>query len=107
MADEQLQQEIDAIRADVAKLGQNIAELGQIIQTLSEEKVDDVKESISEGIDSASEELHRRVEAARAQGRKVSGDFERTVRKYPLGSLLGAFGVGIIIARLLDLGGRR
>lgn len=107
MADERLQQEIDAIRADVAKLGQNIAELAQVIQALGEEAVDDVKDSVDEGIDSVSEELQRRVEAARAQGRKVSGDFEETVRKYPLGSLLGAFGVGIIIARLLNPGGRR
>ncbi len=62
---------------------------------------------MSDGLDGASEELLRRVEAARAKGKEVSADFAETVRKYPLGSLLGAFGVGIIIARLLNFGGRR
>ena len=107
MADERLQQEIDAIRADVGKLGQDIAQLTQVIQTLGGEKAGDIKDSVNDGIDSVSEELRRRVEAARAQGRKASGGFEETVRKYPLGSLLSAFGVGLIISLLLNLGGRR
>ena len=106
MADERLQQEIDAIRADVGKLGQDIAQLTQVIQTLGGEKAGDIKDSVNDGIDSVSEELRRRVEAARAQGHKVSGDFEETVRKYPLASLFGAFGVGIFISRLLNPGGR-
>lgn len=106
MADERLQQEIDSIRADVAQLGQDITELTRVIRNLGEAKVDDIKGSVNAGIDNASEELLRRVEAAREKGRKVSGDFEETVRKYPLGSLLGAFGVGIIITQLMNIGGR-
>ena len=107
MADERLQQEIDAIRADVGKLGQDIAQLTQVIQTLGGEKAGDIKDSVNDGIDSVSEELRRRVEAARAQAHKVTGDFEETVRKYPLVSLFGAFSVGVIISRLLNPGGRR
>lgn len=107
MADERLQKEVDAIRADVAKLGEDMAELTRIIKLLGVERASEFKESVSEGIDSANEELRRRVEAARARGRAATEEFEKTVEQHPLSSLLAAFGVGVIVARLLDIGGRR
>ncbi len=107
MADERLQKEIDALRADIAQLGKDVAEITRVVKTLSEERVEDVRASVHEKVDSATEELHRRAEAAREQARKATESFEKTVEQYPFSSLLAAFGIGILVARLLDTGGRR
>jgi len=107
MADERLQKEIDAIRADVAKLSEDMAELTRVIRMLGVEKAEEVKDRVGEGVDGVSEELRRRVEAARERAGKATEGFEKAVEQYPMSSLLAAFGVGMIVARLLDAGGRR
>ncbi|HFD80502.1 MAG TPA: DUF883 family protein [Gammaproteobacteria bacterium] len=107
MADERLQKEIDALRADIARLGEDMAEITKVIRALGEERVEGVKASVGEKVGAASEELQRRAEAAREQARRATEGFEKTVEQYPFSSLLAAFGVGILVARLLDIGGRR
>jgi len=107
MTDDRLQQEIDAIRADVAKLAEDMSEMTRVIRALGEERVRDVRDSVEEGIDTAGEDLRRRVEAAREQSRRATEEIEKTIGQHPMGSLLGAFGIGVIVAQLLSLGGRR
>jgi len=107
MADERLQQELDALRADVAKLGEDMTELTRVMRTLAEEHVSDARRSVDENIDTAGEELRRRVEAAREQSRQATEEFEKAVGQHPLGSLLGAFGIGVVVAQLLNLGSHR
>ncbi len=107
MTDERLQQELNAIRADVTKLGEDMTELTRVIRALGEERVRDARDSVEEGIDIADEELRRRVEAARKQSRKASEEIEKAIVQHPLGSLLGAFSIGVVVAQLLNPGGRR
>jgi len=107
MVEERLQQELDAIRDDVARLGEDMRELTRVVRTLAGEHVDDVKGSVNEGIDAASEELRRRVEDVREQGRQATEEVGKMMGQHPLGSLLGAFGIGVIMAQLLNAGGRR
>ncbi|HHH44694.1 MAG TPA: DUF883 family protein [Gammaproteobacteria bacterium] len=107
MTNDRLQQEIEAIRADVAKLGEDMGELTRVIHALGEERIKDVRDSVEESVDTADEELRRRVEAAREQSRQATEEIEKAIVQHPLGSLLGAFSIGVVVAQLLNPGGRR
>ena len=53
------------------------------------------------------DEMRRKVNDARDYGEKRVGELEGQVGEHPLGSVLAAFGIGFVIAKLMDLGGRR
>jgi hypothetical protein len=53
------------------------------------------------------EDLEEKLDEVLEQGRSKVGDLETRVGQHPAGSLLTAFGVGFVLAKLLELGGRR
>lgn len=69
-----------------------------------------MKTSLEDEIRNRREELRRRLNEARTTGRRavdatVDG-LEKGVEQHPLTSLLTAFGLGFVIAKLMDLGRR-
>lgn len=107
MAERDLHAELDTIKADMAKLRVDVAELGDILRELGAEKIGGARESVADEVRRAREELDRRFQSARQRGRKAAEDVEHAVEEHPFSSLVTAFGIGFIVSRLLDGGGRR
>ncbi|HER34732.1 MAG TPA: DUF883 family protein [Halothiobacillaceae bacterium] len=102
--------ELDAVKADLAQLRGDVGDLLKAVREQGEERVrsrasrarDEVQGAFEEGMDT----LNRGYRQAREQGERRIEDAEELVGNHPLTSVVAAFGIGFVIAKLLD-GGRR
>ncbi|WP_197408206.1 MULTISPECIES: DUF883 family protein [unclassified Guyparkeria] len=101
--------ELEAVKADLAQLRGDVSDLLKVVREQSEERVrdraskarDDVQSAFEEGMDT----LNRGYRRVRDQGEQRVEDAEQMVGNHPLTSVVAAFGIGFVIAKLLD-GGR-
>lgn len=107
MADDSIRKELDALKADISQLREDIAGLTSAVRGAASEKVQQTRDDTQERLRGAWEDLERKLDETLEQGRAAMGDVEARIAQHPGGSLLTAFGVGFIVAKLLDLGGRR
>jgi ElaB/YqjD/DUF883 family membrane-anchored ribosome-binding protein len=106
MADSELQKQMDELKADIRALKTDMADLGKILKDLGVEKVHNARSSFEDDLEIGREELRRRWNEARARGQKTVDDLENEIGQRPFSSVLTAFGIGFMIAKLMDLGGR-
>jgi ElaB/YqjD/DUF883 family membrane-anchored ribosome-binding protein len=107
MADDQIRKEMDALKADITQLRQDIAGLTSAVHDVASDKVQKTRDDTREGIRNAWEELERKLDEVIDQGKSTMGDVQTRIGQHPTGSLLTAFGIGFVVAKLLDMGGRR
>ncbi|MFO7807866.1 YqjD family protein [Guyparkeria sp.] len=101
--------ELEAVKADLAQLRGDMGELLKAVKEQGESRVrhgadrarDEAKDAFEEGLDT----LNRGYEQARQYGDKRVEEAEQIVGRHPLTSVVAAFGVGFVIAKLID-GGR-
>ena len=93
--------------SSIAKLRADVSDLTQVLKGAASGPAEDANARVHEEIRKAREELRRRINDAREYGEQRVGEFENQVGEHPVGSVLTAFGIGFVIAKLLDLGGRR
>jgi ElaB/YqjD/DUF883 family membrane-anchored ribosome-binding protein len=106
MADESVRRELDALKADIAQLREDIAGLTTAVRETASTKAQKTRDDAQEKLRSAWEDVEHKLNETIEQGRSTLGDVETRVGQHPAGSLLTAFGVGFIVAKLLDIGGR-
>ena len=104
---EEIRKELDALKNDIAQLRKDIAGLTSAVKDVAADKVEEGKAQAKERVTNAWEDLERKLDDVLGQGRDTVRDVEQKIGEHPTGSLLTAFGVGFIIAKLLDAGGRR
>lgn len=107
MADDSIRKEMDALKADIAKLREDIGGLTDAVKGVASEKVGDAKQQAEERIRGTWEDIEQRFEELLDEGKARFNKAEHKVGEHPVGSVLTAFGIGFIIAKLLDVGGRR
>jgi ElaB/YqjD/DUF883 family membrane-anchored ribosome-binding protein len=107
MADDPIRKEMDALKADIAQLRQDIVGLTAAVRDVASDKVHKTRADTQERVRSAWEDLERKLDEVLEQGKATMGNVENQIGQHPAGSLLTAFGVGFIVAKLLDMGGRR
>jgi ElaB/YqjD/DUF883 family membrane-anchored ribosome-binding protein len=107
MADSALAKEIETLKADIGELRADVADLTRTVKGVASDTVDGAGAGIQDEIRQAREALGRKVNEARDYGEKRVGELEGQVGEHPLGSVLAAFGVGFVIAKLMGLRGRR
>jgi len=107
MTDDTLAKELESLKADISKLRADVADLTSALKGVAAEKADTANAKLHEEIREARDELRRRIKHAREYGEQRVDEFENQVGEHPVGSVLTAFGIGFVIAKLLDLGGRR
>lgn len=107
MAEDPIRKELDTLKADIAQLRQDIAGLTTAIRDQATSQAQKTKAETQERLRGAWEELEHKFDEVLEHGRSTVGDLEECVGQHPTGSLLTAFGVGFIVAKLLDLRGRR
>jgi ElaB/YqjD/DUF883 family membrane-anchored ribosome-binding protein len=107
MADDPIRKEMDALKADIAQLRQDIRGLTAAVRDVASDKARQTRSDTQERLQGAWEDLERKLDEVIDQGRATMGDVQSQIGQHPAGSLLTAFGVGFIIAKLLDVGAKR
>lgn len=102
MADRDLSREMETLRDDMGKLRADISAVAETLKDLGKSRVDDAKASLSGLVDSLKEELLRGWEGARERGKKSVETVEHQIEQRPFISVLAAFGVGVLLGKLLD-----
>lgn len=87
--------EFDSVRDDLTKLSADIASLAQAIK-------DGAGDTAREQLALARERFDRLTEDAREHGQDTIDSLVEQIEERPLTSVLIAFGVGVILGRLLD-----
>jgi ElaB/YqjD/DUF883 family membrane-anchored ribosome-binding protein len=95
-------QEMDAVKEHIQALRTDLASLTTHIKGLSSAKLEQAQSAGSLKIEELSAEVQRAADALRQRGEVSVAQLETTIREKPLISLLAAFGIGLLVARLLD-----
>lgn len=90
-----LEGEFDTVRDDLTKLSNDIANLAASLK-------DGATDTAREQLAAARERFEQLTEEARTRGEEQLESLAATIEERPLTSVLIAFGVGIILGRLLD-----
>lgn len=102
MADTTLDKELEALRADMAKLRGDVAGLADAVKDAGQRRVDGARESLAEMVTALRDEVRGAFDVARDRSKKSVETVEHTIEEKPLLSLLTAFGVGVLLGKLLD-----
>ena len=100
-------EEIQALKADIANLRADVADLAGTMQSVAGNRASRFRDSIQSELNDRTDRLRQRFDDVRTRGRKQLDDIEENVGEHPLGSLAAAVGVGFVLAKLMELGGRR
>lgn len=106
MAEEPFREELDALKADIAQLRTDIANLTTAVKDVASEKVNATREDAQQRAQNAWDDIERRLNDVLDQGRETASGIEDKITEHPGGSVLTAFGLGFIIAKLMDMGHR-
>lgn len=102
--DTNLHEEMETIKADVAKLRGDVGDLLDVLKALGAEKVSDAKTSIDDELEHRRQQLRAALTGAKARGERATQAVGDEITDHPLGSVVAAFGIGFLIAKLLDMG---
>lgn len=102
MAEADLNREMQSLRADLAKLREDLAGIAGALKDAGHEKAQGARESLADLLSSVREELRGALGQARDAGKKSVETVGHEIEQRPLTSLLTAFGVGFVLAKLLD-----
>ena len=104
-ASEELQDEIKRLKEDLGKLRGDVGDLLQVLRAAGLEQVAKSKDNITDELQRHREKVKAAVDKARLNSEKALDDLEENVSDHPLSAVLMAFGLGFIVAKLLN-GGR-
>lgn len=101
--------ELEAVKADLAQLRGDMTDLLKAVKEQNEQRVQNKANQAREGVKTAFDEgvdtLSRGYEQVRAQSRERVDDAEQVLSNHPLTSVMAAFGIGFVVAKVLN-GGR-
>lgn len=107
MAEADYQKEVQKLREDLSQLREDVSSLTQMMKDLGLQRAEELKGSAREEYRRRRAHFREQVDGLRDRGRDALDDVEEGIGEHPMSSLLAAFGLGFIIAKMLDLGGRR
>ena len=111
MTDRSMDKELNALKTDLAGLREEIAALAAGLSKTAERHGEQVHGAASAESTAAGPgsgiltDLFHKLDASRAQGEKVVRGLSAEVEQHPLVSIMAAFGLGYIIAKLWYGGG--
>lgn len=105
MADDNIRKEFEELKTDFNHLREDIASLVEALQDAGMDKVSEAKAGLGEQYAERREKLRAALNRARTRGDEAMDDIEQSISEHPLSSLAMAFGLGFIIAKLME--GRR
>lgn len=100
-------EEIDALKEDISQLREDIASLASAVLDAAGDTLDDAKDKASGRTRDARDEFVGKMNEGLDHGKQFMDDLDARVNRNPVGSVLIAFGVGLLIAKILGNGDRR
>lgn len=107
MTDEPLRKEVDALKSDISKLREDIVALTDAVKGVAGDKINETKERGRKTAQDAWEDLEDKLDEVLSRGKDSFDGVAQEIKQHPGGSLLTAFSLGFIIAKIMDIGGRR
>lgn len=104
-ANDDLHEEIKQLKKDFTQLRGDVSDLISVLRDTGQERVENAKYGVNKELLKRREQVRSAFNKARMQGEEIYDEFEEGVADHPLSSLAMAFGLGFIIAKLID-GGR-
>lgn len=102
-----LEDEMAAIKEDVARLRDDIASLAGAMKDVASGYNDQAKTGAKEKVARAKAQVDEQIDRVMAGGREAMDGVESRIVERPVASLLTAATFGFILAKLLEIGGRR
>ena len=99
-------EEINTLKEDIARLREDIANLASTVLDAASDTLDDAKDKVSSKSQEAGDDFMGKVNEGLDQGRQFMDDLDARVTRHPVGSVLVAFGVGLLLAKILGSGDR-
>jgi ElaB/YqjD/DUF883 family membrane-anchored ribosome-binding protein len=99
--------EIDALKEDIAKLREDIASLASAALGAASDTLDDARAKVNGKSQEVRDEFTDKMNDGIDRGKQFLDDLDTQVTRHPVGSVLVAFGVGLLIAKLLGSGNSR
>ena len=90
--------DMERIKADLAKLREDFGDLFDSAMALGKDSAGTAREKLAAGV----VELKKAAAVAKEKGQVVVEGAQDKIRERPLTSVLIAFGLGVLIAKLLD-----
>lgn len=104
---EQRNTELETLKADFTRLNQTVSDLAKDVKTLVGATLQEGGERARTGARDALDEVKGKMQEARVYGRKYAESTEEQIAQHPLSSVGIAFGIGFLLAKIMDLGQRR
>ncbi len=106
MAEPKISQEYDTLKEDIAKLRTDVAGLLNAFKELGLDKASAMQGSLDAEFELRRKQLELALAEAKARGEQVANDLESEITKRPLTAVAAAFGIGFVLAKIFNLGGR-
>ena len=103
---ENFREELQRIKDDLSRLRADVSELTGTLRELGVGKAANARRSVEEDLKQARDEVLRRASAIQDSAARAADGLGAGIGERPFTSLLTAFGVGFIIAKLLDVRGQ-
>lgn len=99
-------EELEALKSEIDRLRKQVAELSTAREGKTHAQEGEGS-GLHEAVRGPLEELLHKFDSSREQGEKVVKDLAEEVERHPLVSVMAAFGLGYVVAKLFYHGGRR
>ena len=104
-------EEVEVLKDDIARLREDIASLASAVLGAASDTLDDTlgdaKAKVNGKTQQARDEFKSKMNDGVERGKQFIDDIDTQVTRHPVGSVLVAFGVGLLIAKLLGSGNSR
>jgi ElaB/YqjD/DUF883 family membrane-anchored ribosome-binding protein len=99
-------EEIEALKEDIARLREDIARLASSVLGAASDTLDDARARVDSKGREARDEVMGKLDEGLDHGKQFLDDLDTQVTRHPVGSVLIAFGVGLLLAKILGSGDR-
>ncbi|HHH46115.1 MAG TPA: DUF883 family protein [Thiotrichales bacterium] len=106
MPDAALQQEIEKLKADIAQLREDLGSVTEALKAAAAQQAEEARARAKARAEQARENLQQKVDEALNTGQQMAAQLDRKVADNPMTALLAAFGVGFVLAKMMDWSGR-
>jgi ElaB/YqjD/DUF883 family membrane-anchored ribosome-binding protein len=102
MAERDMQKDLDAVKEDLAKLRSDIAELTQSLIDTGKNEVSTARNRVKAEARNLGRELRDTLNETGERGLRTVETVEQMLTEKPVISLLAAFGLGLLVGKLLE-----
>ena len=100
-------EEVEVLKEDIAKLREDIASLASAVLGAASDTLGDARAKVNNKSQEAEDKFTGKLNDGIDRGKQFLDDLDTQVTRHPVGSVLVAFGVGLLIAKILGSGNSR